>query len=58
MYANKLQIEAAEKIGVKNIREGRIKRLEEEKELIQVNYEKSTMLAPELKCNLLVRLEE
>ena len=58
MYANKLQIEAAEKIGVKNIREGRIKRLEEEKEQIQVNYEKSKMLAPELKCNLLVRLEE
>lgn len=58
MYANALREEAAEKIGVKNIREGRMKRLEEEKKQIQINYEKGKILAPELKCNLIIRLEE
>lgn len=58
MYANKLREEAAQKIGVKNIRDGRMRRLEDEKRQIQANYDKGKTLAPELKCNLLIRLEE
>lgn len=57
MYAHKLRTEAAEYIGIENIRYARLKRLEKEKINIENEYRKGTKVYPDFRLMLLVRLE-
>ena len=57
MYALKLRMEAAEHIGIENIRKSRLYRLEKEKSDIETAYRKGQNIYPDIKLALLVRLE-
>ena len=58
MYALKLRIEAAEHIGIKNIRESRISKLEKEKFIIKYEFNKGSKVYPDFKLMMLIKLEE
>ena len=57
MYALKLRTEAADQIGVENIRKSRLARLAKEKELVEENYRKGRQVFPDFRMILLVKLE-
>lgn len=57
MYALKLRIEAAGKIGIENIRNARLARCEKEKQIIEQEYINGKQVFPDFKLSLLVRLE-
>lgn len=57
MYALKLRTEAAEHIGIENIRKSRLVKLEKEKRSIQDTFEKGSRVYPDFKLSILIRLE-
>ena len=57
MYALKLRMEAAEHIGIENIRRGRLAKLEKEKATIESEHKKGTQVYPDFRLMLAVRLE-
>ena len=57
MYALQLRLEAASQIGIENIRNSRIARIEREKKTIEENYTKGQKVCPDFKLVLLVKLE-
>ena len=57
MYALKLRTEAAERIGIENIRRSRLLKIENEKAVIEAEYKKGTQIFPDFKLMTLVRLE-
>lgn len=57
MYALQLRLEAASQIGIENIRNSRIARIEREKKTIEENYKKGQKVCPDFKLVLLVKLE-
>ena len=57
MYALKLRIEAAERIGIENIRASRLAKLQTEKESIEVQFIKGNQVYPEFRLMTLVKLE-
>lgn len=57
MYALKLRTEAAEHIGIENIRKSRLRKLQNEEAVVEANYEKGQLLYPDFKLTILVRLE-
>jgi hypothetical protein len=56
-YALQLRTEAAERIGIENIRKSRKVRLLKEREEIEKAYEKGKQVYPDFRLSLLVRLE-
>jgi len=57
MYALKLRIEAAERIGIENIREHKLTRLAEEKVITEREYIAGSSIFPEFKPVLFLRME-
>ena len=57
MYALKTRTEAADQIGIENIKKSRLARLERERETIIENYKKGQKVYPEFRMVILVRLE-
>ena len=57
MYALKLRMEAAEHIGIENIRRSRLARLEREKAAIEAEYKKGGQVYPDFRLMIMVRLE-
>ncbi|HUM83808.1 MAG TPA: helicase-related protein [Lachnospiraceae bacterium] len=57
MYALKLRMEAAEHIGIENIRRSRLAKLEKEKATIESEHKKGTQVYPDFRLMLAVRLE-
>lgn len=57
MYALKLRREAADQIGIDNIRSSRIARLQREQEIIEEDYRKGQKVCPEFRLVLMIRLE-
>lgn len=57
MYALQLRTEAADHIGIENIRKSRLLRLEREKEEIERSFSKGKQVYPDFRLSLLVRLE-
>lgn len=57
MYALQLRTEAADQIGIENIKRSRLARLEREKETIEQNYRKGQQVYPDFRLVMLVRLE-
>lgn len=57
MYALKIRQEAAEHIGIENIRRSRLKTLEKEKENIESEYKKGLQVYPDFRMIMMVRLE-
>ena len=57
MYALNLRAEAAKQIGIDNIRESRLARLQKEKETIEQTYKKSQLVCPDFRLIILARLE-
>ena len=57
MYALKLRREAAEQIGIENIKKSRLARLDREEETIRENYRKGQKVTPDFRLVILVRLE-
>ena len=57
MYALQLRTEAADQIGIENIKKSRLARLEREKETIEENYRKGQQVYPDFRLVMLVRLE-
>ena len=57
MYAIKLREEAAEHIGIKNIRQSRLVKLDREKTNIEAEYKKGIQVYPEFSLMMLIRLE-
>ncbi|KAF5065051.1 RNA polymerase-associated protein RapA [anaerobic digester metagenome] len=57
MYALKLRIEAAERIGIENIRSSRLAKLQTEKESIEAQFIKGNQVYPEFRLMILVKLE-
>jgi hypothetical protein len=57
MYALQLRTEAADHIGIENIRKSRLLRLEREKEEIERSFAKGKQVYPDFRLSLLVRLE-
>ena len=58
IYALKIRTEAAEQIGIENIKQSRLKRLERERETIEVSYAKGKNVFPDFRLIMLVHLEE
>ena len=56
-YALQLREEAAEQIGIENIRQSRIKKLENEKTALEEAFREGNRILPEFRLNLLIRLE-
>jgi len=56
-YALQLRKEAAEQIGIENIRRSRLKKLEREKEDLADAYKAGNEILPDFRLALLVRLE-
>ena len=56
-YALQLRTEAADHIGIENIRKSRLTRLEKEREEIERAFEKGKQVYPDFRLSLLVRLE-
>ena len=57
MYALQLRTEAAQHIGIENIRRGRLAKLEKEKAAIEAEYKKGAQVYPDFRLMLAVRLE-
>ena len=57
MYALKLRMDAAEQIGIENIRKSRLAKLQTEKASIEAEYIKGIQVFPDFRLILLVRLE-
>lgn len=57
MYALRLRTEAAEQIGIDNIKKSRLARFQREKETIEENYRKGQKVYPDFRLVILVRLE-
>lgn len=57
MYALKLRTEAAQKIGIENIRKSRLARLEQEKLSIETTFKKEQTVYPDFRLVLLAGLE-
>ena len=57
MYALQLRTEAADQVGIENIKKSRLARLEREKETIEENYRKGQQVYPDFRLVMLVRLE-
>jgi len=57
MYAIKLRTEAAQQIGIENIRKSRIARLQRERATIEENYRKGQQVYPDFRLVVLVKLE-
>lgn len=57
MYAIRLRTEAAEKIGVENIKKSRLMQIYREKEVIEQNYQQGQNICPDFRLVLLVILE-
>ncbi len=57
MYALQLRIEAAQHIGIDNIRRSRLARLERERASIEAEYKKGSHIYPDFRLMILVRLE-
>lgn len=57
MYALQIRQEAAEHIGIENIRKSRLKTLEREKENIESEYKKGLQVYPDFKMIMMARLE-
>ena len=57
MYALKLRTEAAQHIGIENIRRSRLAKLDREKASIEAEYKKRSQIYPDFRLMILVRLE-
>ena len=57
MYALKLRTEAAEHIGIENIRKSRLLKLQKERKEIEEEYRKNRTVYPDFRLSLMVRLE-
>lgn len=57
MYALQLRQEAAEHIGIENIRKSRLMRLQKEKNTIEREYKKGAQVYPDFRLILMIRLE-
>lgn len=57
MYALQLRTEAAEHIGIENIRRSRLAKLEREKAAIEAEYKKGSQVFPDLRMMIMIRLE-
>lgn len=57
MYALRLRTEAAEQIGIENIKKSRLARFQREKEEIEQNYRNGQKVYPDFRLVILVRLE-
>ena len=57
MYALKLRTEAAQQVGIENIRKSRIARLQRERNTIEENYKKGQQVYPDFRLVVLVKLE-
>lgn len=57
MYALQLRTEAAEHIGIENIRRSRLEKLEREKAAIEAEYKKGSQVYPDFRMMILIRLE-
>lgn len=57
MYALKLRTEAADHIGIENIKKSRLLRLEREREEIERSFKAGKQVYPDFRLSLLVRLE-
>ena len=57
MYALQLRTEAAQHIGIENIRRGRFAKLEKEKAAIEAEHKKGAQVYPDFRLMLAVRLE-
>lgn len=57
MYALKLRTEAADQMGIENIKKSRLARLEQEKKAVEENYRKGLQVYPDFRMVILVRLE-
>lgn len=57
LYALQLRTEAAQQIGIENIRKARLARLAREKAAIESNYRKGKQMFPDFRLTLLVKLE-
>lgn len=57
MYALQLRKEAAEHIGIENIRRSRLAKLEREKAAIEAEYKKGSQVFPDFRMMILIRLE-
>ncbi|WP_308683403.1 DEAD/DEAH box helicase [Stomatobaculum longum] len=57
MYALQLRTEAAEHIGIENIRRSRLAKLEREKAAIEVEYKKGSQVFPDFRMMIMIRLE-
>lgn len=57
MYALQLRLEAAEHIGIENIRRSRLLKLQKEKETIESEYKKGAQVYPDFRLSIMIRLE-
>lgn len=57
IYALKLRLEAAEHIGIENIRLSRLRKLAKERIAIEDRYKKGSQIFPDFKLMLLIKLE-
>jgi ERCC4-related helicase len=57
MYALKLRTEAAQQIGIENIRKSRIARLQRERDTIEENYKNGQQVYPDFRLVALMKLE-
>ena len=57
MYALQLRMEAAEHIGIENIRASRIRKLAKEKTNIEEAHKAGSQIYPDFKLAILIRLE-
>lgn len=57
MYALQLRTEAAEHIGIENIRRSRLAKLEREKVAIEAEYKKGSQVFPDFRMMIMIRLE-
>ena len=57
MYALQLRTEAAEHIGIENIRASRLRKLAQEKANIEAAYKTGSQIYPDFKLAILIRLE-
>lgn len=57
MYALKLRTEAAQQIGIENIRKSRIAKLQREKSTVEENYRKGQQVYPDFRLVALMKLE-
>ena len=57
MYALQLRTEAAEHIGIENIRASRLRKLAQEKSNIEEAHKAGSQIYPDFKLAILIRLE-